>query len=504
MSYCGYDKTEPKCYKCDENLQIHSITEDYIITEHIYCSECEREINILDKPYLCRNCNFNYCKYCMPSKDYYKCTTCCCELFTNHKIFCNFSGYNISYYFLFCISIIFGLIMHLSDISTDIYVLLDLYNKQLEYFYICGFIICLSFFGSFINTLIFLSNQNTNVNKSFQYNFNHYNNYCKFSEILYRFLIGALQLGIFIEVYISMTKGGKTMSFTWSRVIEGLVESSAQTLFQLYLTILNSTVENFQSQIYYYLSIVVSILSFTFGLYSFEFYNYTYNSVIRDRVIIKGVNKLSYFSRFAVTLFFFRLSEIISRMFILCSFGYFTKNGYNIIYILFLDWILSTFINVCAVLKNFASSINPTNFIEIIQVIFMMIFYFIVMFISLGILQILFLPVFWIPITSTVLADSPILVYNYKHHWVLKALQHLFMSGIIYYNIYWTDDFKDDHSIAFSITIIANICFIIKYITFAIILHYNKCNKNLNSLLNYNYEKYEDDENYIKFFKSIF
>jgi hypothetical protein len=300
-----------------------------------------------------------------------------------------------------------------------------------------------------------------------------------------------------------MTKGGKTMSFTWSRVIEGLVESSAQTLFQLYLTILNSTIENFQSQIYYYLSIVVSILSFTFGLYSFEFYNYTYNSVIRDRVIIKGVNKLTYFSRFAVTLFFFRLSEIISRMFILCSFGYFTKNGYNIIYILFFDWILSTFINVCAVLKNFASLIKP-NFIEIIQGFFLMIFYFIVMFISLGILQILFLPVFWIPITSTVLADSPILVYNYKHHWVLKALQHIFMSGIIYYNIYWTDDFKDDHSIAFSITIIANVCFIIKYITFAIILHYNKCNKNLNKLLNYNYEKYEDDENYIKFFKSIF
>jgi hypothetical protein len=312
-------------------------------------------------------------------------------------------------------------------------------------------------------------------------------------------------LGIFIEVYISITKGGKTISFTWARVIEGLVESSAQTLFQLYLTILNSTVKNFQSQIYYYISIIVSILSFTFGLYSFEFYNYTYNSVIKHKnrkitneEIIKGVDKLSYFSRFAVTLFFFRLSEIISRMFILCSFGYFTKNGYNIMYILFFDWIISTLINVCAHSISIIKSLKDKK--EILCFISL----FIPGVIILGTVQILFLPVFWIPITSTVLADSPYLIYNYKHHWVLKALQHLFMSGVIYYNIYWTDDFKDDHSIAFSITIIANICFLIKYITFGIILHYNKCNKNLNKLLNYDYQEYEEDENYIKFFKSIF
>ena len=45
--------------------------------------------------------------------------------------------------------------------------------------------------------------------------------------------MGGYQFGIFIEAYYSIKIGEKTHTFVWSRVIEGLVESCPQSLFQL-------------------------------------------------------------------------------------------------------------------------------------------------------------------------------------------------------------------------------------------------------------------------------
>ena len=54
-------------------------------------------------------------------------------------------------------------------------------------------------------------------------------------DIFINFLLGLTQLSIFKEVYYSVKNEGKTHSFIWGRLLEGVLESAPQSLFQLFI-----------------------------------------------------------------------------------------------------------------------------------------------------------------------------------------------------------------------------------------------------------------------------
>ena len=53
-------------------------------------------------------------------------------------------------------------------------------------------------------------------------------------------LCGLTQLGIFFDAFFSLKEGGKTDGYAFSRLFEALVESSAQSLLQLYIAMKHS------------------------------------------------------------------------------------------------------------------------------------------------------------------------------------------------------------------------------------------------------------------------
>ena len=86
-----------------------------------------------------------------------------------------------------------------------------------------------------------------------------------------RFNHWIFQLGIFFEAKKSLDIGEKH-TFIWSRIIEGLLESCPQSLFQLFIVLKNSETYSTEQLIRYYFSIFVSILSLTSALITFEFF----------------------------------------------------------------------------------------------------------------------------------------------------------------------------------------------------------------------------------------
>ena len=249
-------------------------------------------------------------------------------------------------------------------------------------------------------------------------------------------------------MYISLFNGIKSDGFVWSRYVEGIIESSAQSLFQLYITIQNSENNTFYTQFYYYLSIFVSILSLSFCLLTFEFHIYSYHYKFpadrdfRARDELPGLKEISYFSKYSLVLFLYRASEIISRMFILCAFGHYTT-GYNVIYILLSSWV------VMNIITFYRMKTDPKcDFLDMPCMIlaFMM-----------SLCNILFLPVYCVPLCTNLWSLKN---QYFNQEFLLKFIEHIFMAVVIYFNLD-----KIDHTIAYSVYMISNAALVIKYIS---------------------------------------
>ena len=87
----------------------------------------EKNINCCPNKILC--C---FCKYCKNN-----CSKCCCNCY-------------ISYYCFFALSLLMSLSLHVFDVGSDIFVLVDLYGKDIYFFSSCLGIMILSFFASSI------------------------------------------------------------------------------------------------------------------------------------------------------------------------------------------------------------------------------------------------------------------------------------------------------------------------------------------------------------------
>ena len=85
------------------------------------------------------------------------------------------------------------------------------------------------------------------------------------------------------------------------------------------------------------------------------------------------------------------------------------------------------------------------------------------------------LPVYWLPFSSTVFSNNKDDMDIFNHHWIIKTIQHIIMTGIIIYNIIVYNQ-TDDHTIAFGIFIISQVCLFVKYITLYLIFKWNEIN----------------------------
>ena len=112
-----------------ENVKDHFTLKNFIDEQKIFSEKIsDHENNQIKKNLHHKISNKKWWK--LQSEDYNDKVSCirCCP---NKNYLCTF---NIPYYSFFVISVIFGFCLQLSDISSDIYVLIDLYSEEIYYY----------------------------------------------------------------------------------------------------------------------------------------------------------------------------------------------------------------------------------------------------------------------------------------------------------------------------------------------------------------------------------
>ena len=100
----------------------------------------------------------------------------------------------IFYYYLFIMSLLLSVGLHIFDVGSDIYVLIDLYSKNLEFFFNCLGIMILSFFASSVMSLVGKSDSDIEPGEVWQANCMKKD--CKWK--IFDAVLGLLQLSIFV------------------------------------------------------------------------------------------------------------------------------------------------------------------------------------------------------------------------------------------------------------------------------------------------------------------
>ena len=279
-----------------------------------------------------------YCIKCCKNRNY------CCSL-------------HIPYYSFFIISVLFSMCVQLFDFGSDIYVLIDLHDKEKYYFYCCLFIIIISAFVNSMLSGILGSNKKIKPAQPIdQIRFPELK--CDKNTIyfIFNFVLGLLQINIFKEAFWSIWIKEKTHAFIWGRCMEGLIESAPQSLFQLFIVLKNSENRSYYDLARYYFSIILSITSLALGLVSFEMYRYRYENIVKKGFItncyIPTIKELSFFSPFMIILGLFRIFELSSRIIFIGLLSYITKSGFSIIIFLLVDIILSTYLPLLIDISN--------------------------------------------------------------------------------------------------------------------------------------------------------
>ena len=320
-----------------ENVKDHFTLKNFIDEQHIFSERIsDHKDDQIKKNLHHKISNEKWWK--LHSENYndkISCIRCC----PNKDYLCTF---NIPYYSFFVISVLFGFCLQLSDISSDIYVLIDLYSEEIYYFYCCLSILILTSIVNSVLSMILTSNGKTKPGQTISelLKISDINQSKNKKKIFLNFILGFFQLNIFNELFYSLKNQEKTHSFIWGRCLEGLLESAPQSLFQLFIVLKTSESKSMMNIGRYYFSICSSILSLSIGLVTFEIYRYRMTEYKR----IPGVKELTYFSKYIITLTFFRLFEISSRMIFVALLSYITKSGFSIIFFLLTDVIMSGYL----------------------------------------------------------------------------------------------------------------------------------------------------------------
>lgn len=387
---------------------------------------------------------------------------CCCKCFVDDKVCCKSKCCNITYFFFFTLSLLSSLMIHLFDVGSDIYVLIDLYYENLYYFFSCLSIIILSFF---ISSLINLSFSSDFEDKK---RGNSTGTKCLNRDNKLNFILcfcGVLQLGIFYEVFFSLKFGRKTETFIWSRLVEGLLESCPQSLFQLFILMKKIDNNDIINLWKFYLSISLSIVSLAIGLVSFEQTRYDYHIEVHpNRTMIKDIKKISIFSPYGIVLFLYRLTEITSKMVLLSLVGY-CSNGFSIIYLLLAELFLIG--TVFFIRSSYCKKKIIKNDVNcFVGTIGFMIFYFWSL-----VRQLFYLAVYWKPFSSYLPGETEKMNNKDSSHWIIKTI----MVGI--YSYFIVTKLISGYNITFLVlTSIGYSCFIISLILLFFINKWNRIN----------------------------
>ena len=379
----------------------------------------------------------------------------CIQCLPNKKTCCNCCCLSLTYNCIFYIQLLVSIGLHYFDVGSDFYVLVDLYSNNIYYFYTCLSILILSSFVSGVISSFFQSYPEIKAGGLFRMDRTASNNQgcCK---KLFNFILGILQLGILVEVYYSFKIKEKTHTFIWSRVIEGLIESCPQSLFQLFITLKNAEIYSFEVMAKYYISITISLINLAFALVSFEFYRYDYE-IRKGNFQIKDLKKLSLFSPYGLVLLLFRFCEVSSRMGLLACIGY-IHTGYAILISIGIDWFISTLILLYHHKKDYIN--NKRCITRLLMIIVHCLN------------RVLYLPSYWKPFTTGIPGETEIEFSRDNYHFYLKFLNNLVLCVLIINHL-----IVSTYSLSFYMISTASItCFIISIPLIYIIILWNRKN----------------------------
>lgn len=245
----------------------------------------------------------------------------------------------------FGLQLLSTIFFHFFDIATDISILIDLKEKNSEYFNVCLGILIMSLISSVGPSIKSL--RVTTIRKETIYD----------KILLYfgGFIVGILQIPFLYDIKLMMQIKEKTKLFSDIRITEVLLESSPEALFQIFIVLKEITDNDNTSLSKYYLSIGSSVVSLISGIVSYEVFSHNYfilcSGVEYDEEeekektkepkkynIVK--RKLKYNTIYTGSLFVYRTFEVISRLGLLSCLGL-MYGGYAIIISLSSEFVLS-------------------------------------------------------------------------------------------------------------------------------------------------------------------
>ena len=360
-----------------------------------------------------------------------KCCVKCCP----QKSICFSCGkLEITWAGLFSFQIVFSVILHFFDIGSDIFVLFDLHSKNYDYFTACLFIMVLSFL---MNSFISFVHSEKNEGKCHRY-------LCC--------LMALLQLGIINSTYVSLKNGEQTAGFTYIRLVEALLESCPQSLFQLFVTLKNATTYSFQEISIYYVSIVISLFNVAYALKKYEFDKIKQNSTDK---------KLYLFSPYGLTIISYRITEVTCGVGLLACVGH-IYNGYFIVGTLLYEWlVVALVLEINDIRKNlynykcFTRRCFCNNFADLLN----------------NLLNSLVM----LPLYPNPYSEVKYRTLEYIIHHLVKLLSHFILSLLII--IYYSTNEIENIS-HFTISILSILSFMINTITLFYVTKWNITNIN--------------------------
>jgi len=271
------------------------------------------------------------------------CKCCIVKCFPEQRTLLKCCCFNLTYYKIFVLQTIFTVGFHFFDIGSDIAVLVDLKSRNSEYFTLCLIILFLPVIATTVRSLTSLAQPIRVADSTAR----RVSIFLKFFGLIIAY--GICQLHFVEEVKDNLRIGRKTSIFVDIRMIESLLESAPESLFQLFIILKNASIYTYNEIITYYISITLSIFSLITSLISYEIFSFNNENREIIRNIAKSLDYTIPFdirekpiksnSRYVLLLSFYRITEVISRIGLLACIGN-IYNGYVLLWFILSDFLL--------------------------------------------------------------------------------------------------------------------------------------------------------------------
>lgn len=264
------------------------------------------------------------------------------------------------------IILLISVILHIVDIVTDIIVTNELYNENSSFFTISLGILVFSFLGSallsldddkFIN---WVGEERKTMVREPRCNAIVLVDACAYTvKTTLWMILDITQINYFKDCYTVAfdTNGSYAIErkerIIIKKMIESLLESGPESLFQLFIILKQSSDRTFMNLLTYYISVKFSLLNLTYTLVSMDYYYLDkfltpyidFNKMTEEEIIAAiPLYKPSYFSKYLLNVILFRLTEVFSRIGLLACISQ-VYDGYYLFLFIFSDFICLNTLN---------------------------------------------------------------------------------------------------------------------------------------------------------------